>query len=76
MDACGVGRHQGVELAKAIGDRAPVETDIRADFGWVESGFPNRACIVESGGIDSDSGGRINAEAMLLRVTRASCGRG
>jgi hypothetical protein len=26
MDARGVCRHQGVELAKAIGDRAPVET--------------------------------------------------
>ena len=24
--------------------------------------------MVESGGINSDSGGRINAEAMLLRV--------
>jgi len=50
--------------------------EARVDFGWVESGFSNRARIVESGGIDSDSGGRINAEAMLLRVTRASCGRG
>jgi hypothetical protein len=35
---------------------------ISADFGWVESGFPDWARIVESGFIDSDSGGRINAE--------------
>jgi hypothetical protein len=27
VDARGVCRHQGVELAKAIGDRAPVEAD-------------------------------------------------
>jgi hypothetical protein len=27
VDARGVRRHQGVELAKAIGDRAPVEAD-------------------------------------------------
>ena len=34
------------------------------------------ADMVESSGMDSGWGGRINAEAMLLGVTRASCERG
>ena len=33
MDACGVCRHEGVELAKAIGDRAPVEA--RCEFAFL-----------------------------------------
>ena len=35
----------------------------------------SQAWIVKSGSIDSDFGGRIDGEAMLLGVTRASRGR-
>jgi hypothetical protein len=33
MDGCCVGRHQGVELAKAAGDRTPIETG--GEFAFV-----------------------------------------
>ena len=50
-------------------------TTTRAGFGWVDWDFP-AGLDSRPGGIDLDSGGRIDAEAMLLRVARASCGRG